>query len=430
MVSIHDPIHGAIELSETELGLVGHALMQRLRHIRQLGFSELAFPGATHSRFAHSVGAMYVAGEIFDAVATALPPMPTPMRARLRQQVRLAALLHDVGHPPLSHVSEQVMPKRAMLQLPAWYASSGDTAVQATHEDMAAALLLVSPVAQEIAAILQTASTTAEEIVGILAARHPKGFEGAWMHEGCDLLPLLAQIVSGEMDADRIDYLRRDAYCCGVPYGHVDQSWLTQNLSAAVVDDAWVMAVQHRGVWAFENFLLARYHMFLAVYHHHTPVCFDHLLGRFFAGGGYALPSDLQDYLQCDDVHLWHSLRHAEDPWAQAVTTRRPYALLLETHGYGDGEHAPGRDPIDAQILACLKGAGIDHFHTDSQGVLSKYFPSKSATPLMVLEPERGRLRRIDVYTPLYRRFEEAARVARVYCKPEDLTRARKVALR
>src|SRR5208337_573138 len=119
MISIHDPIHGTIEVTTDEIKLVDSRPVQRLRHIKQLGFSELAFPGATHSRYAHSLGAMEMAARMADRALADLE-LPAADRARLRQSVRLAVLFHDLGHAPLSHVSECVMPSVQKLELGAW----------------------------------------------------------------------------------------------------------------------------------------------------------------------------------------------------------------------------------------------------------------------------------------------------------------------
>src|SRR5687768_5928204 len=131
MVSIHDPIHGTIEVTPQEIKLIDSRPFQRLRHIKQLGFSELAFPGATHTRYAHSLGAMQMATRMIDRVLAALT-LPAYELERIRQTVRLAVLFHDLGHPPFSHVSERVMPPVRELELGAW---ADDPARQATHED-------------------------------------------------------------------------------------------------------------------------------------------------------------------------------------------------------------------------------------------------------------------------------------------------------
>ena len=123
MVAIQDPIHGHISLTQDELSLVDERAFQRLRNIKQLGFSELSFPGATHTRYAHSLGAMHVAGQIVDQVFDGLT-LSREQAAHLRLCVRLSVLFHDIGHAPLSHVSEKVMPPVGELELPDWLSSS------------------------------------------------------------------------------------------------------------------------------------------------------------------------------------------------------------------------------------------------------------------------------------------------------------------
>src|SRR5262250_3809505 len=116
---IRDPIHGTLPVSADEAAVVDTPWYQRLRNVRQLGFGELAFPGATHTRHAHSLGAMHVVGRLFDALA-ARSDLPEPVRHRFRMAVRLAVLCHDLGHMPLSHASEAIAPPRASLKLPGW----------------------------------------------------------------------------------------------------------------------------------------------------------------------------------------------------------------------------------------------------------------------------------------------------------------------
>src|SRR5437588_731231 len=116
---IRDPIHGAIELTADERVLVDSPQYQRLRNVKQLGFSDLAFPGATHTRYAHGIGAMSVSTRVFDALYRRLD-IPAGERERLRQTLRLAVLLHDLGHPPFSHAAERFLPDRSALRLPEW----------------------------------------------------------------------------------------------------------------------------------------------------------------------------------------------------------------------------------------------------------------------------------------------------------------------
>ena len=117
-VSIRDPIHGSVALTPSELKIVDHRVFQRLRGIKQLGFTDQAFPGATHTRYAHGIGAMHVASRMFDAIfPLEKSPMTSAERSRLRQTVRLSLLLHDLGHAPGSHASECAMPLLSELGL-------------------------------------------------------------------------------------------------------------------------------------------------------------------------------------------------------------------------------------------------------------------------------------------------------------------------
>jgi hypothetical protein len=216
-----------------------------------------------------------------------------------------------------------------------------------------------------------------------------------------------------------MDYLQRDAFYCGVSYGQFDRTWLINNLRTVEWQGQHLMALQHKAVWAFESFLLARYHMFLAVYYHHTAICFDNLLLRFYDSGEYSLPADTESYLATDDVHTTMALRQSQNRWAKLLVRRRAYRLLVETHTFGDS-------PEDKALDERLAGAGVDFFRVRSQGVLSKYFKKREKVyPLLVVEPELGRVSRIEEYTPLYRRYEDVVALSRVYCEPEQLRRAR-----
>ena len=417
MLSIHDAIHGTIDVSHAEIKLIDSQPFQRLRHIKQLGFSELAFPGATHTRYAHSLGAMQMATHMVEKVLEPLG-LSASEASRLRQLVRLAVLFHDIGHAPFSHVTERVMPKVSTLGIDEWV---DEPKRQATHEDYTVKLLIDSELTELIHEHFGDQGISGERLAALVMGREPPGETGSFLFDGKDLLLLLHQMVSSEVDADRMDYLRRDAYYCGVNYGHFDHLWLINNLTAMEHEGRWGMALRHRGVWAFENFLLARYHMFLAVYLHHTPVCFDNMLASYFASGDYTLPSDAAAYLDTDDINLTYHLRQSDNPWAKLVASRKPYRLLVERHNFGV-------EPNDSELDRLLREAGIHYFKSRSKGVLSKYFSgAQKSFPLLVLEPELNRVRRIEEYTPLYKRFEGVVGVSRVFCEPGRFKEALKI---
>jgi HD superfamily phosphohydrolase len=408
---IRDPIHGAIELTADERALVDSPQYQRLRNVKQLGFADLAFPGATHTRYAHGLGAMAMATKVFDVLAPALELEPDD-RARFRQTLRLAVLFHDLGHAPLSHATEAIMPDVAALRVPEWARDPGER--RAGHEDYTLKLLLDSALSAEIRRRYSGRGIEAEHIAGLICGKPSPGTY-PYRSRGLDLLPILRQVVSGELDADRMDYLQRDSFFTGVNYGKFDADWIVQNLTAVERDRRVYLALLHRAVFAFEDFLLSRYHMFLSVYFHSTSVGYEVLLQRFCESGEYALPADPDEYLLHDDVALLGALRASRNPWAKRIVRRQGYRVLME--------NAPGEDAQELhRMQRQLEAAGVDAFVTVSRGVLSHY--GKEAT-LWVKSP-RGEVP-IGEYTPLYERYAEAATLARLYVEPERWDEARRL---
>jgi HD superfamily phosphohydrolase len=414
-VSIRDPVHGTMLVNRAERAVLDARAVQRLRGVRQLGFADLAFPGATHSRYAHSLGAMYLAGVMSDAILGALD-LPSADAAWLRERVRLAALLHDIGHPPLSHASERLMPPLAALGLPAWCVEPGK--VQATHEDYTIHLILGA----ELSHALDSGfgAGCANEIAALIAGRLPP--EGSPFVRGAvDYFPLLRQLVSGELDVDRMDYLLRDSFYTGVDYGQYDHEWLCQHARAHIDGGKAFLALGNRAIFAFEDFLLSRYHMFLAVYHHYIPVGFDHLMSRYAeeARGEYVFPTDPDAYVQRDDAHLISALRASPNRWAQCLAYRRGYRLLLETT---ERDHAVPRE----RLLAALAREGIDHFEAASSGTLSKYM-NDPTFPMYVVTESLRQVTPLREYTPLFARYATAVKVSRIYVEPSHAAQAKAV---
>lgn len=395
--------------------MVDGPFFQRLRTVRQLGFGDLAFPGATHTRHAHSLGAMHVAARLFDAM-TARASLDGAARERFRAAVRLAVLCHDLGHMPFSHAAEKIAPARAALRLPAWLAS---TQPQASHEDFTARLLLDSSLTRLVEDAYGPLGITPAMAVALVTGTLPPG-GNPFVAEGVDWFPALRALVSGELDADRMDYLLRDSFYTGVNYGRYDMEWVLQNLSVAERDGRVHLALSKAAVFAFEDFLLSRYHMFLSVYYHHTSVSFDHMLRRYYedAPGEFEIPADPEAFLWCDDVALLTVLRRSKSDWARRITARRGYKRVAEFTERDEGYDV-------AALTAALTQARVEHFTVESRGVLSKYFDEGETPSLFVADYSTGRLTEVSRYTPLYQRFAGAVRLTRVYVKPEQVEQAR-----
>ena len=442
---IRDPIHGAIAVSGRERALLDHPLFQRLRHIRQLGFSDLSFPGATHTRYLHSIGAMHLAGVAFDVIfdSDAGNRVDPERRAQLRQMLRTAALLHDVGHAPFSHSSEFAMPAVSTLKVPIYeeFPDLYDGARQATHEDYTIKLITDSSLTRIVEGDGHFPARAVAGLVDPLLPVDPGWYQGG----GIDWRPLLQQLISSELDVDRMDYLRRDSHFSGVHYGVFDVDWLTAHLACHVQGGKAWLALRDRAIYAFDDFLIARYHMFLMVYFHYRSVAYEEMLRRYFEAGGdgWTFPADIEDYALVDDSTLLGHLRASRDPWARRIVLRQEYKLLLERHGdTADIDLTPVTD--------ALRQAGIPFFTAQSKGQLSKYFAHRKAAggmqwrlplggvqaddqlptaPIYVLRHRyRGaataEVTELEDSTQLFERYENQLRLSRVYVPEDAVARA------
>ena len=415
-MDIRDPIHGSISLSAAEQVITDHPFLQRLRNIKQLGFSELTFPGASHSRFLHSLGAMQLAGRAFDAVFSDAPWLTDRERARLRQTVRLATLCHDLGHPPLSHSSEVLLPRVGDLHLPGVLA---DPTAPASHEHMTLAILLQSTLTDVMARVGADLGIEARHVAALLSDE-VQCDPGVFTVAGRNLHGLLAALASSELDVDRMDYLLRDSYFTGVSYGQFDSDWLIRHLGHDDVTDGPLhLTLDDRAIFTFDDFLLSRHHMFLMVYFHKKSVCYDHMLRHFYAEFPDACRAspDPEAYLELDDHRVWQALREheARSSWAAGIMWRKPLHLLVE--------HTPTDRPEPVEPLrARLAAEGIAHIHVSSQGALSKYRPDDPARAIFVRkQPVVGDpyLLPLAQATRLYDRYADATVIERLYVDPE-----------
>lgn len=424
-MEVRDPIHGAVQVDDAEAQVVDHPFVQRLRGIKQMGFSELPFPGAVHSRYAHSVGVMELAGRAFDAVVKAeRGVLPPHRRAGLRSCVRLAALCHDLGHAPFSHCTEFAMPTLGALHIGAYLPElvAGRLHLQASHEDYTIAILTQSSLAGCIAANFPF---TGQHVASLVSheVRVPDDF---FVVDGLDWRRLLSQLISSELDVDRLDYLQRDSYYSGARYGQIDVGWLLGNLEYQVHDDTVSLALDHRAIYAFDDFMIARYHMFVMVYFHHKSVVFEEMLKRHFTSEhvNYPFPTEVEDYLRLDDVHLHSYLRSARDPWAARLVERRPYRRALELHG-------SLKEVQTDDAVAILTAAGIDCLRASSTGKLSRYNvmgqKREKAPRIYVVQRQPGCAERVvslEDATRIFERYQDERHIARVYVPEERVVEA------
>ncbi len=233
MTIIRDPLWNNILVDDLGRALVDTPAFQRLRYVRQLGWAFLVYPGATHTRFEHALGAYHLASRTLarlDAAGQLAHVAPDE-----RPLVCAAALLHDIGHYPFSHALEEIGTQN--------------------HEEAARPLLTAGPVAEALSRVL--GDDAPDRIHRLIRGESDSP---------------LQRLISGSVDLDKIDYLKRDALMCGVPYGEVDVDRLIGSL--VVVNDpvsgALTMGVLEKGLAALESLLFAKYQMYRNVYWHHA----------------------------------------------------------------------------------------------------------------------------------------------------------------
>jgi HD superfamily phosphohydrolase len=317
--TFRDPVHGFIAVTTEERELIDHHVVQRLRRIRQLGTSSLLYHGAEHSRFGHALGVLELATRVLEAVRRKRPDLFESDRdyGRLLQLARLAGLLHDVGHSPFSHASEDLFPQK-------------NAAGKYTHEDYTAALIVDSPLATAIRRNFRRWSIKPQDIVDVFVDPAAHGTVGI----------LLQDLLAGELDADRMDYLSRDSLYAGVAYGRFDRDRLLDSITAVEDDDGVLhLAVEMGGLQALEGFLLARYFMFQQVYLARVRRFYDLALVRFLEtvlpGGVYPTPAKLRQYLAWDDIHVLELSRRKapRNIWAAALWRRQHWQVVSEEPG-------------------------------------------------------------------------------------------------
>ena len=384
-MEVRDPVHGQIQIYDEEIPIVKNDFFGRLRNIKQLGFSEYIFPGATHSRFLHSLGVLHTGTLAFDKLFNDLKK--TPELGRLRETFRLACLLHDIGHAPLSHSSEMAMPLLKELKIPSEFLDSDDSENrQATHEDYTLKSLADSSFSSAFSEVEKKYGIDRKSIADLLTgkARNPEYFT----LEGIDYFPLLHQLVTGELDCDRMDYLLRDSYFCGVSYGNFDLDWLLDNLKVCLIEDRAFLGISERAILTFEDFLLSRYHMFVMVYFHYRAVCLEQMLQRYFetSEGEYTIPSNIEEYIDHDDHFLWKVLRKSSNPYARAMVKNKIPKKIFES--FNESQNVTLQ-----KIENYLTEKNIDFIKCSSESRISKYYTNGSEDypfPMKVVRATQG----------------------------------------
>lgn len=367
---INDPVHGFIKIPyEILFDVIEHPYFQRLRRISQTGLLNLVFPGATHTRFHHALGAMHL---MFLALET-LKLKGVKISREEEQSAMLAILLHDVGHGPFSHALESVL-------MEDWH-----------HEKLS--LLIMSRLNDEFSGALSVA------IEMFQGNYHRKFFN---------------QLVSSQLDVDRLDYLKRDSFFTGVSEGNINAQRLISMMNVA--DDELV--IDAKGIYSVENYLTARMLMYWQVYYHKTASLAEFMLvkilkrAKFLISQGVNLEAsenlkyflykkdfssmseeDLSKFMNLDDTDILQAIKLWQNEgdlvlsyYCKAVITRKFPQTIWSSEGFS-------QDFIDGKIEAVNKRMDID-FGLDFVDEISRYLlPYDSEKqPIYLLEKKGNKV--------------------------------------
>ena len=291
---IRDPLWKNIRVDPLALRLVDTPAFQRLRYVRQLGLAYLVYPGASHSRFEHALGAYHLAQRALSLFAErGLERELSPDGCRI---VRCAALLHDIGHYPFSHALEEI----GALH----------------HEEVARPLITTGEVADVLRRELGTDAP--ERIMALIRGKSDSPLQG---------------LISGSLDLDKIEYLKRDAFMCGVNYGDIDVERLLDSLQLVHDPERGVatVGISEKGLSALESLLFAKYQMYRNVYWHHAVRSATAMYKRLVEGALRAGSLDAATLAGFTDEGLLHELaQRAPTPLLSALRERRLYKRLFE----------------------------------------------------------------------------------------------------
>ena len=486
---IRDNLYGSVDISSLEDEVIAHPFFQRLRRIRQTAFLNLVFPGASHSRFEHSLGVMHLAGMAWSKIKDnqlriravcgkyrnfsererqRLPSEPLEgylspsfsvmdrlfSSSYVLQTLRLAALLHDVGHPPFSHSGERFLPDGATVlssnpQIPpylATYLSSRSVTHQKRVSHEVFTVLIVDQILSDIYLRKPDLAlkVVAQDLASLIIPQIPPapGSELA----ACGAQSLCHELISGEMDIDRMDYLRRDARECGVAYGIFDSDRILDSLAAyANVEDGRIhLALQYSGLPAFEDYLRARQSMYLQLYFHKTSTACEAMMQRLADQlKHWHIPANVMDYCQIDEYEIRsvflkagrETLPPSEQPNFSALVhdllvNRRLWKMIYEISA-DSKRHDSMREELQT-VLTGLHQVSITTELVSSHNVLSKFRNRKtgqrSENYLRLIKKDGRQFPRVEAIEDYSSIIQETGVVFhRIYVRRDDAGQAERV---
>ncbi len=377
---VKDPVHGYIELGEDELRVVDTPAFQRLRRIIQLPFVYLVYPGARHTRFDHSLGCMHLAGEFAWRLG---------FDEHRRKVLRLAALLHDIGHTPYSHLLESLLLEKGT-----------------THEEVSARILRED---SGLAEAIEGCGVEVGEVVELLEGRAPE-----------------SKAISGPTDVDKLDFLLRDSYFTGASYGMVDVKRILWR--SRLTREGILLSI--RAVGAVEEMALARYQSFMNIYFHHAVRAAQSLFLRGVRRLGLDFTSmSVEEYLGHDDYTVWCLMKGDEEgrEVVRRIEERRLPKLAYELRFEGDmPRELRSRERLEELEEEIAERAGVPRNHIWIDTPYIPPLPYRDDEQIKFYEEEPGGgIRLVEYSSPLLTFTSRIYGIVRVYTEREYIERVR-----
>jgi HD superfamily phosphohydrolase len=487
---VRDPLHDTIAFTRVEKRVIDSDEFQRMRRIQQTAFIKYVFPGATHTRFIHALGVMHMAGvllrslvsnqeRLLEALAETLDQLPLMVQkshamtelhhgsllsthealvwlkhSEIAQILRLAALLHDVGHAPFSHSLERFMPSWRELEktlpelnLPDYLMRAFEQKIekQKQNQKQKNVNALDKRIRHEIYTLMIVSRifsgrddclkfSLGQDVCAVLDLDVTPSSEGVLQQSG--LQSLLHEVVSGEIDVDRMDYLLRDSRECGVVYGLFDAGRILD--SACFYKNPatgfYHLAIRRSGVAAYEDYLRARWSMYQQVYFHKTATACEAMLEAVHKNlNRFSLPLHLDEFLKLDDASFFaFAERYSTDSKKRGLELLSDllYGRKLWKRVYEESvpaDQASTAPSLCPATVSFLRSQGIPCEMIESSTSLTRFSPkgrerqSQNTLKVVIKDVQGLRyLEPIEMHSRLVNRLDEELVTRRIFVARED----------
>lgn len=426
MNQFRDPIHGFIEVTEDENLIIDSQPFQRLRNVKQLATTNLVYHGAEHTRFGHSLGVMHLVSKTFDSVMGKNPKLFSKKENEneklckyYRQILRLMALTHDLGHAPFSHASEELFPGSKK------------------HEDYTKDIIFNT----EIGTYINQIGKKFQEKYGKRYIITPQLI---WAIYNGDLLEpdniafdvrfFLRGFMDGELDCDKMDYLLRDSKYCGVSYGKYDLERFISTLTVYKTSSSMKLAIEKGGIQALEEFILARYFMFIQVYFHKTRRYFDKQLVKalkvILPEGHY--PENTEEFLKWDDNRVMYELKTCGNSDVKPFLERITMTCIYETPAHASPAEVDKFQMIRVMLERECKNILTDNVDKAAHKLQPSYFAAKDADDdsgkaIIILDRKTSQPRDLMAESKILNGILEPINIQRIYVEKAEVEKAKRV---